>query len=111
LVWAIPLQPTPISVTYRVVVDYQAGQQPHLYVAEPELAVRPGEELPHTYKENGSLCLYFGQTEFSARRDFIADVLIPWASEWLLHYELWLVTGQWCGGGIEHREPEKLVSN
>jgi hypothetical protein len=36
--------------------------------------------------------------------DFIADTLVPWASEWLFDYELWLATGEWYGGGIEHRE-------
>lgn len=66
LLWTIPLQPTPISVTYTVAVDYKHGQRPDLYVVEPELAVRQGEELPHIFTENGSLCLYFGQREFDA---------------------------------------------
>lgn len=30
----------------------------------------------------------------------IADTYIPWAIEWLYYYEIWLVTGEWCGGGI-----------
>ena len=30
----------------------------------------------------------------------IAETIIPWASEWLLHYEIWLATGEWQGGGI-----------
>ena len=30
----------------------------------------------------------------------IATTTVPWAAEWLLHYELWLATdGTWCGGG------------
>ena len=32
---------------------------------------------------------------------FIADTIVPWACEWLLHYEIWLATGEWHGGG-EH---------
>lgn len=31
----------------------------------------------------------------------IADTIVPWASEWLLHYEYWLSTGTWHGGGHE----------
>ena len=30
-----------------------------------------------------------------------ADTLVPWTIEWLFHYEIWLATGTWCGGG-EH---------
>jgi len=29
----------------------------------------------------------------------IADTIIPWASEWLFHYEIWKVTKTWHGGG------------
>ena len=29
----------------------------------------------------------------------LADTIVPWAAEWLMHYELWLVTGEWTGGG------------
>lgn len=31
----------------------------------------------------------------------ISDTIIPWTSEWLLHYEYWVLTGIWQGGGIE----------
>jgi hypothetical protein len=29
----------------------------------------------------------------------LATTVLLWAAEWLMHYELWLVTGQWHGGG------------
>lgn len=29
------------------------------------------------------------------------ETVIPWTSEWLLHYEVWLATGDWHGRG-EH---------
>jgi hypothetical protein len=60
------------------------------------LVVRPDEELPHTFIHDDSLCLYYN--EFSPARNLFADTLVPWASEWLLHYELWLATGAWHGG-------------
>ena len=25
--------------------------------------------------------------------------LIPWISEWLFYFEMWLITGEWYGGG------------
>jgi hypothetical protein len=109
LSWRIALQPTPISIAYTVVVDYQLGRNPHIYVSDPQLVTRPDERLPHTFTKDGSLCLYYD--EFLPSRDLIADTLVPWASEWLLHYELWLATGEWCGGGIDHRSQPKRPSN
>jgi len=29
----------------------------------------------------------------------IADTIVPWTADWLAHYEIWLVTGDWYGGG------------
>jgi hypothetical protein len=29
----------------------------------------------------------------------IADTIVPWTAEWLVHYEIWLMTGEWYGGG------------
>jgi hypothetical protein len=29
----------------------------------------------------------------------IAETIIPWTSEWLYFYELWVFTGEWHGGG------------
>jgi hypothetical protein len=98
--WRIQLQPTPISVAYTVLFDYTQGRSPRVFVVEPELQVRPGESLPHTFGPAGGLCLYYD--EFSVRRDYIADILVPWAAEWLLHYELWLATGEWHGGEVDH---------
>ena len=32
-------------------------------------------------------------------RMLIANTTLPWTAEWLFFYELWLVTGEWDGGG------------
>ena len=32
----------------------------------------------------------------------LAWTIIPWLLEWLVEYEVWLVTGEWCGGGVAH---------
>src|SRR5262245_50222071 len=51
-----------------------------------------------------TLCLFLGNREWHQSIP-IADTLVPWASEWLLFYELWLATGgQWLGEG-EHPPP------
>ena len=49
------------------------------------------------------LCLYYGPAREWIPDKMIADTIVPWASEWLLHYEFWLVTGIWHGGGIHPR--------
>jgi hypothetical protein len=43
------------------------------------------------------LCLYYpGQW----RPDLLlSTTIVPWTAEWLMHYELWLATGHWTGGG------------
>jgi hypothetical protein len=51
-----------------------------------------------------TLCLFLGNREWHVSIP-IADTLVPWASEWLLFYELWLATGgPWLGEG-EHPPP------
>ena len=33
------------------------------------------------------------------RAMLIVDTIVPWTAEWLLHYEVWLATGEWLGDG------------
>jgi hypothetical protein len=32
-------------------------------------------------------------------REPVDNTILPWISEWLFFYELWLFTGDWLGGG------------
>jgi hypothetical protein len=96
-----PVQPTPLSETYKVRVEYRLGGTPNVWVDEPALRRRSATEpIPHTYPEN-RLCLYLPRTPEWSKYDLIAKTIIPWTSLWLLYYESWLVTGVWQGGG-EH---------
>lgn len=97
--WVGELQPSPLSETYKVRIEYTLNKRPVIQVLEPKLESPPGEPLPHTF-EGDTLCVYY-PGEWSG--DLAIEVtIIPWVSEWLLYYELWLVTGKWLGGG--HRE-------
>lgn len=49
------------------------------------------------------ICLHLGH-EFNASQ-LIAECIVPWAVEWLYFYELWLATGEWCGGGKHPGRP------
>jgi len=95
--WEGQLQPTPLSVRYTVRIEATPNGRPQVTVISPEL-VESARELPHVFRD-GCLCLCFPWQWDHTKP--IARTIIPWASEWLLYYELWKVTGQWHGGGHE----------
>ena len=70
---------------------------------DPPLERRDGRRLPHVY-DGDELCLYYD--EFDDTKHLIADVLIPWVSDWLCYYEAWFTTDDWHGGGLH---PEDLA--
>lgn len=100
------LQPTPMSRQYNIKIDYRLGASPDVLVVAPKLELhRDAEELPHTFPGE-KLCLHLpGEWTPSM---YIAHTTVPWTSEWLFYYEIWLVTGDWEGGG--HGEPECVVT-
>jgi hypothetical protein len=60
----------------------------------------------HVYDTNEQrICLYYRKAREWNSSMFLSDTIIPWASEWLLHHELWVMTGVWSGGGI-HNAPK-----
>lgn len=99
LVWKGRLTPTDYSATYELVVDHQRAKDPIVYVAKPRLRLVGSKPLEHVYSWN-TLCLFLGHRQWHPGTP-IADALIPWATEWLLFYEVWLATdGQWHGNGV-----------
>ncbi|MFR1627012.1 MAG: hypothetical protein ACLSU6_08680 [Thomasclavelia ramosa] len=60
------------------------------------------DDFPHKYhknikKQEVQLCLNMPyEFDYSFR---LVDTVIPWTQEWLYHYEIWLATGKWQGGG------------
>lgn len=100
--WTGIVVPTPLSRSYTVNVIYRQGYNPRTYVRDPQLAVLSGKKLPHVYSQiDQRLCLYYpsGRSQWDESMS-IARTIIPWASEWLLFYELWFATGEWLGEGI-----------
>lgn len=81
-------------------LNLQRGDWPHVHVVAPELVPRPGERLPHVYPGD-ELCLYQPKSREWDSSMVLAETIVPWAAEWLLHYEVWMATGEWTGGG-EH---------
>jgi hypothetical protein len=99
----VPIQPTPASETYSARIQYRHHDSPHVHIVEPELALHPGSNrLPHVYPGN-ELCLYYrGEWQHHM---LLAATILPWTAEWLLHYEIWLITGEWTGGGYHPTPP------
>lgn len=109
LVWRHSITPSSLSATYDVELVYVRDDHPKVYIVNSKLALYPGElTLPHVYdSERQWLCLYRkGGGEWKSNM-FLADTVIPWISEWLLHYECWLCTGEWWGGGVHYRLKKK----
>ncbi|SRR6266567_2771924 len=94
--WTGQLQPSDLSRDYTVEINYMRDRYPAVRVLAPKLKPTDARFLPHTY-DDGTLCLYnVGQWNGAM---LIVDTIVPWAAEWLLHYEIWLATGEWLGDG------------
>jgi hypothetical protein len=76
-------------------VTYAVGEYPKVVVLYPALEPDPHGYLPHFYSREGCLCLHEADEWDSSM--LIATTIVPWATEWLAHYELWKQTGQWHG--------------
>lgn len=105
LVWETDIIPSPNSAKYRIRINYTIGQRPNVYVIDsPVLKRSEGEKfLPHVFStEQQQICLHYGPFGEWDDSMFLARKIVPWASEWLLFYELWVITGKWLGEGVEH---------
>lgn len=101
--WKTTLCPSELSSSYEIKLVYKFGKNPDVFVVSPKpLALAEGKlKLPHVYDHNSQwLCLYHKPSREWTPNMMIADTIVPWISEWLLHYEYWVATGVWNGGGI-----------
>jgi len=81
-----------------VKIKYKPGGEPKVWVLQPEIIM---SSRTHVYKE-GNLCLYFPRDEPWMEGDLISKKIIPWTAEWLIYYELFLITGDWLGPEAPH---------
>lgn len=105
IIWIGEVTPSALSATYTLKVECNNNKTPKVYVLNPKpLALAKGEtDLPHVYSTiEQQLCLYYPKEKEWNPGMFYVHTLIPWACEWLCHYEIWVSTGTWHGGGIEH---------
>jgi hypothetical protein len=85
--------------TYRVRLQMKPGTPPKVTILRPR--IEPSEGI-HMYKD-GSLCLYdYRVRPWDPVRDRVDETILPWTAEWLLYYELFLMTGRWMGPEAPH---------
>ena len=105
ITWIGSITPTVLSPSYSIKLNYSYREGVGVYVLEPKpLQLAVGKKrLPHVYStKEQKLCLYYPLWREWHPGKLYVHTLIPWTSEWLCHYELWVGTGIWHGGGIEH---------
>jgi hypothetical protein len=105
ITWTYTIAPTIVSMDYRVKLHYSYDEGAKVYVLDPNpLELASGKDkLPHVYSTTEQrLCLYYPAWREWHPGKLYVHTLIPWTSEWLYHYEIWVGTGVWHGGGIDH---------
>jgi hypothetical protein len=114
LTWIHSITPSPLSETYKVKLQYLKDNGVKVYVINPKpLVLAKGKSvLPHVYDSvKQQLCLYYPRKNEWNMGMLLTESIIPWISEWLFHYELWVGTGDWKGGGIHGETSVKNVRN
>lgn len=97
---------------YFLRIFIASNSPPKVYIISPKISKKNGESPPHIYELDSTwnsndqcydalrLCLYYpGNKEF-VYGDSLMSTVISWAIKWTEFYELWLLTGEWFGGGI-----------
>jgi hypothetical protein len=104
LIWTNDITPTSLSNTYSVKIVYRWNTDPDVFVIDQRLRLAKGKvKLPHVYSTSKQhLCLYYRKGREWNSQMLLTKTIVPWASEWLQFYELWLPKGVWYGGGIKH---------
>lgn len=103
----LKIRPTICSKTYDIKIVFERFEGVKIYVINEVLRVAENrKKLPHVYSHKQQrLCLYSVSKEEWTREKLIVSTIIPWTSDWLFYYELWLPNGEWFGGGHnEYRE-------
>ena len=102
--WTHVVTPSPFGDRYSIRLTYKVGQRPQVFVTDPNPLSKPAgaDTLPHCYDQTRQrLCLYYPDQREWNKSMLLARTIVPWAYEWLYHYEIWRCNGgNWTGGGI-----------
>lgn len=110
----VKLRPHIFSKEYDVKIVYELGNQVSVFIVNEKLKIAKNRtKLPHVWdNELQKICLYSKQEGGSwSSEKSIASTIVPWASEWLYYYEIWLIDGLWYGGGHDEYINENELKN
>jgi len=96
------IQPSAQSCSYRVEIRYSPWDSAVVRVIEPRIVFTPGA---HMYR-NDTLCLYDWRDQPLQKSWHLHQTIIPWTAEWLVFYEIWLLSGKWRGKSAVHALPK-----
>jgi hypothetical protein len=101
--WRYEARPTLMSRSYSMLIEFRTGEQPEVYVDQPDLvALADGRKIPHVYSQSPTwLCLHRPVKGEWRPHMLIDRSIVPWAILWLFYFEEWLASDEWKGGG-EH---------
>ncbi|ADB40837.1 nucleotidyltransferase domain-containing protein [Spirosoma linguale] len=94
------IQPHELCGPYKVKIEYLPGMAPWVYIINPVIEPHPAI---HMYSDR-SLCLHFADDHRWTDRTRIAETTVPWIAEWLVCYEVWLLTDTWIGAEAPHEQ-------
>lgn len=106
--WEQVIRPHSLAHAYRCRLEHTLGDYPRVFCLEPTLSEIAGaRKLPHVRSrtEPIELCLFMYQRESWNDTMKLADVVVPLTAYWLAHFEEWLFSGYWRGGGTHEIEP------
>ena len=91
-------------------IEYHPPKSPKVYLQRPKLVrANDDQDFNHVYKD-GQLCLYDPRENEWTQEMGIARSIVPWTIQWLVFYEVWLLTGKWCGVEAAHSEDKDADS-
>lgn len=96
----LKLKPTDDSIEYIVELVCSVGSKKlDVFVRHPNIEeIAEGKSIPHRYPSK-ALCLFYPYYDEWRKNDLWADTIVPWCSLWLFYFEIWIITGEWLGGG------------
>ena len=96
------------SGLYTLLIEHIFGYEPRIYVVNPIIDMSNSITI-HTYglrsplsysRKLPRICVTLPQKhEWDGLMGF-NETIVPWAIEWTEFYELWLISGEWHGGGV-----------
>ena len=104
----LKVKPFENSLEYEILFSQEKNQQPKTYILNPSVfKLTNGKKPPHTYEFNENACRLCLNLPSEVDTSKYYDYVIPWISDWLAYFEIWLITGEWYGGGHSCDEDNK----